>query len=94
MDNNGKILGNNNDISSIKVIDKHFDYTTMEAAVNIWVTELHSDNIRAYRKLKGQKGKLFKDKVIVPEDRMIEFFHQVYEFVRLHYSSINSLSPC
>ena len=71
-----------NEIAYIKVTDKHFDFVTMTPDANIWVTELFSDKIRVYRKLKGQKGKAFRDQVDVPKEKMTEFFRKVYEYIR------------
>ncbi len=73
------LAGRINEISSIKVVDKHFDYSTMEPDANVWVTELLSDRVKVYRKLKGQKGKVFQDQVDVPAEKMRGFFSKVYD---------------
>lgn len=82
MDDRGIFAGEINKISAIKVIDKHFDYETMESDANIWVTELSRDKVGVYRKRKGQRERLFQNQVSVRESEMTSFFHRVYDFVR------------
>ena len=89
MKQDGLFSGIINEISYIRLTDKHFNYETMEANANIWVTELFPDKIRVYRKIKGQKEKLFKDEVNVQCEEMKVFFNQIYDFVRTaEYSGI------
>lgn len=76
------LAGRINEISCIKVVDKHFNYSTMEPDANVWVTELLPDRVKVYRKLKGQKGKVFQDQVDVPAEKMSGFFSKVYGFIR------------
>lgn len=76
------LAGRINEVSCIKVVDKHFDYSTMEPDANVWVTELLPDRVKVYRKQKGQKHKVFQDQVDVPIEKMRAFFDEVYEFIR------------
>lgn len=82
MDYVGMYAGYINKITSVKMTDKHFNYETMERGANIWVTELCLDKIKVSRRLKGTRGKLFKDEVKVQTEEMMEIFDQIYDFVR------------